>query len=80
MLFDVPGRREAAVCHVSKVSQASIAAREVLLPPTTNGILEAVASQQIHTIGHYDDFTMHQWGNHVRLRKGALPKTQQQTF
>jgi len=64
----------------SNVSQGSIAAREVLLPPTTNGILEAVASQQINTIGHYDDFTMHQSGNHVRLRKGALRKNTTTNF
>ena len=44
-------------------------AREVLLPSTTNEILEAVASQQINKIGHRDDFTM----------RAQFLKTQQQT-
>ena len=55
-------------------------AREVLLPSTTNEILEAVASQQINKIGHCDDFTMHQSGNHVKLRKGAIPKNTATNF
>ena len=46
-------------------------------PPTTS---ETVSSQQINTIGHCDDFTMHQSGNHVKLRKGALPKNTATSF